>query len=676
MVIEAAVGLAGVAAAGFGTLWMRDRLRLLRNVRLLADKERGRIEAVGRAEQAERKTSRLHEVLDALPVAVWRRDATGASVAHNRTCVAAFGENAGPEFARDGAVIAATRRGGEIGDPHSGETHIVIGGERRLLRPVEIACADGGRIGYAIDCTETESAQDELRRHIAAHAAVLESLAAAVAIFGPDKHLKFANTAFARLWDLEEGWLGSEPMIGEILERLHASRRFPEYPDFRAFKRERCALFTSLIEPRQELMYLPDGRTLQLTISPHPFGGLTYVYDDVSDRLALERSYNTLAQVQRATLDNLFEAIAVYGGDGRLKLYNPAFCSLWGLSPADVAGEPHISEISDKVRPLLDDGNDWEHLREELIAQVTCQMFTSAPLYRRDGSVLQIASVPLPDGEVLLTYLDVSDTARVERALRERNQALETAARLKTEFIANVSHEMRTPLNSIIGFTEILDKQYFGTLNPSQSEYSRLILDSSHQLLALINDMIDLATIEAGDLELQRGAVDVRDLLHSVAALARERARSRALEIEVSCAAGIGLIEADERRLKQALFNLVSNAVKFTPPGGVIRMRAQRSRNELLLSVCEWTGGIPPNRSSQARDSARHRNLTAAGFGLSLVKSLVELHGGRLEIDVAPGSGTRITCRLPAGGADHEDQVTATSRQGERIDSSQEVAAA
>jgi signal transduction histidine kinase len=666
MVIETVTALAGIAGLGLGALWTRERLRVQRTLRLLAQSECGRLEALARANRAERQGSRLLEMLDALPLAVWRSDAARAVVDRNHAYVAAFGENAGPGFPKLGMAVAANgRRCRGIDGPHSGGTHIVIAGERRLLRPVEIACADGGRIGYATDCTEAESAHRELNRHIAAHAAVLESLAAAVAIFGPDKHLKFANTAFARLWDLDERWLGSEPMIGEILERLHASRRFPEYPDFSAFKRERCALFTSLIEPRQELMHLPDGRTLQLTISPHPFGGLIYVYDDVSDRLALERSYNTLAQVQRATLDNLFEAIAVYGGDGRLKLYNPAFCSLWGLSPADVAGEPHIGEISDKVRHLLEDGSDWQCLREELIAQVTCQMFTSAPLYRRDGSVLQIASVPLPDGEVLLTYLDVSDTARVERALRERNQALETAARLKTEFVANVSHEMRTPLNSIIGFTEILDKQYFGSLNSSQCEYSRLILDSAHQLLALVNDMIDLATIEAGDLELQREVVDVRDLLHRVAALMRERARSRALEIDVCCAAEIGLIEADERRLKQALFNLVSNAVKFTPPGGVVRMYAQRSRSELLISVCERTSGIPANRSATARDCARRRNLTATGFGLSLVKSLVELHGGRVEIDFAPGGGTRITCRLPVG-----------PRHGERIDSPRQVAMA
>ena len=343
---------------------------------------------------------------------------------------------------------------------------------------------------------------------------MLESLSAAVAIFGPDQRLDFFNTAFTGLWGLDADWLGV---------RAHARRHprpsarsrgaSPNIRDFRAFKRERCELFTSLIEPRHELMHLPDGRTLQLTVSPHPLGGLTYVYDDVSDRLALECSYNTLAQVQRATLDHLFEGIAVYGGDGRLKLHNPAFRALWGLSEADVASEPHIGEIVDKIRSLLDDRGDWARVREEMVAQVTTQTLASGPLYRRDGSMLQVASVPLPDGEVLLTYLDVSDAARVERALRERNEALETAGRLKSEFVANVSYELRTPLNTVIGFAEILHNQYFGPLNASQREYSRGMLDSAHQLMALINDMIDLASIEAGYFELERSRVDVPDML-------------------------------------------------------------------------------------------------------------------------------------------------------------------
>ena len=227
----------------------------------------------------------------------------------------------------------------------------------------------------------------------------------------------------------------------------------------------------------------------------------------------------------------------------------------------------------EKARALLDDGGDWPALKERIVTKVTAHVLASGPLYRTDGSMLQEAAVPLPDGNVLMTYLDVTDTARVERALRERNEALETAGRLKSEFIANVSHELRTPLNAVIGFADILTNRYFGDLNPRQLEYTRGILASSHQLLKLIDDILDLATIEAGYMVLETGRVEVFEMLQSVFALTRERARSRDLAIELNCPPDIGAIAADERRLKQALFNLISNAIKFTPPGGAITSR-------------------------------------------------------------------------------------------------------
>ena len=168
-------------------------------------------------------------------------------------------------------------------------------------------------------------------------------------------------------------------------------------------------MFTSLIEPQQELMHLPDGRTLSLSVSPHPFGGLIFVYEDVTDRLALERSYNTLIEVQRESLDNLFEGIAVFGSDGRLKLHNPAYRQLWGLDESDLEGEPHISEIVEKTRRFYDDGGDWPTLKSRIIARLSGGTLERDLLDRADGTVLQVATVPLPDGNMLLSYLDITD---------------------------------------------------------------------------------------------------------------------------------------------------------------------------------------------------------------------------------------------------------------------------
>src|SRR6516165_9070972 len=607
--------------------------------------------AAALARQASAEAASLRELIDAIPAPIWRRDRDQVMVDCNRAYASALDSTRELVLA-EGRQLAPTDpqepRKTADAQQRNARRHIVIGGSRRLLDITELSCSDGGAIGFAFDCTEVETAETELRRHVGAHAQVLESVGAAVAIYGADQRLKFFNTAFAGLWGLEAEWLAAEPSFGDVLERLRERRRIPEHADFRAFKRERLQLFTSLAHRQQELLHLPDDRTLLLSISPHPFGGLTFIYENVTDRLALERSCNTLTQVRRATLDNLFEGVAVYGSDGRLKLHNPAYLKIWGLTQDDVAGEPHIGEIVDKMRAFLDDGGDWAAMKQGIIAKVTAHAAASGRLSRSDGSMLQVATMPLPDGNVLLTYLDVTDTVRVERALRERNVALETAGRLKSEFLANVSYELRTPLNAVIGFAEILANQYFGTLNPRQLDHSHSILASARLLMKLINDILDLATIEAGYMVLETGRIDVSEMLQCVLTLTRERARNRDLELDLRCPPEIGVIEGDERRLKQALFNLISNAVKFTPPGGAVRLEAARDEEALLLTVADTGVGIP--LADQARvfeKFERGVRQSGAGLGLSLVKSLIELHAGTVVIKSASGQGTRITCRLP-----------------------------
>ncbi|MGH7112032.1 MAG: PAS-domain containing protein, partial [Stellaceae bacterium] len=587
---------------------------------------------------AENAAVRLREMLDAIPLPLWRRDPDRALIDCNAAYAEALDASRESVLAEGRGLIAGAARVA-VG-PRRERRHIVIAGSRRLLEISEKPAPSGGLIGFALDRTEVETAESELARHIGAHAQVLESIHAAVAILGADKRLKFFNAGYADLWGLDEEWLAREPSFEEILEHLRERRRLPEVADFRAYKRERLALLTSLIEPQQEMLHLPDDRTIRLSLSPHPFGGLLLVYEDVTDRLAVERLYNTLSAVQRATLDHLFEGIAVFGSDGRLKLHNPAYRAIWGLSEADVAGEPHIGEITDKTRPYFAEDGDWPALREGIVARVMTHILASGPLYRRDGSVLQVATVPLPDGNVLLTYLDVSDTTRVERALRERNEALETAARLKSEFIANVSYELRTPLNAVIGFAEILAHQFFGTLNPRQLDYAHSIRESAHQLMALINDILDLATIEAGYMVLETEEAEVAGMLKAVLTLTHERARNREIALSLKCPPDIGSIEADERRLKQALFNLVANAIRFTPPEGSVILEAAREGDDLLLSVADTGIGVLPADQTRIFETfERASRQSGAGLGLSLVKRLIELHGGAVSMESEPGRG-------------------------------------
>jgi signal transduction histidine kinase len=602
---------------------------------------------------------RNQSTLDALPVPMWRRDGTLALIWCNAAYGAALDSTPdqviadqrellpGPQGGRSIAQRALAS-GRQAGEPR----HVVASGQRRRVEIVEIPAGNGELIGFARDVTEIEEFQATLQRHVAAHGEVLESLASAIAIYAADTRLIFFNSSFARLWRLEVAWLGTKPTIGEVLDAMRERRRLPEYVDFRAFKADITRLFTTLIEPRDDLMHLPDDTTLRTLVAPHPLGGLMFLYEDVTDRLVLERSYNTLTEVQRETLNNLHEGVAVFGGDGRLRLSNPEFARLWNLTPDDLADNPHVADLAEKIRGLFPQEADWSELKSQIIARVTEPESRTGRIERSDHKVIDYAVTPLPDGAALLTYIDVTDRLRVERALRERNMALEAADRLKTEFIANVSYELRTPLNAIIGFTEILGNEFFGKLNDRQKEYTRSILQSSHGLRNLINDILDLATIEAGYLELELAPVEVGGLLNGVLQLTRERARERDLSIVVECPADIGVLSGDERRLKQALFNLVSNAIKFTPAGGRITLKAAREADALALSVSDTGIGIA--REDHERVFERFERgpgqgrQAGAGLGLALVKSLVGLHGGTVAIDSARGAGTTVICRLPA----------------------------
>ena len=621
------------------------------------------VKADGRA-AAERERDGLGVLIDALPFPIWRRRESDLKLIHGNRAYAAAVDAALEKALSEGRELAGTsaralaEKALETAGLASESRHVVVNGSRRFLDLVEARLAPAGAfpggemLGFARDQTELEAAQSELQRHVAAHANVLERIAVAIAIYGADRRLAFVNTAFAQLWQLEEDWLATHPLIEEVMDRLRERRRLPEVADFRAFRRQLLAQFTSLIAPHEELMHLPDERTLRLVVSPHPLGGLIFVYEDVTDRLALERSYNTLIQVQRETLDHLYEGIAVLGSDGRLKLWNPAYAKLWDLPPESLAGEPHVSEIAEKLRGFFDNGHDWPEIKARIVTRLTADQPATTRLERRDGSVLQAVTVPLPDGNVLLSYLDTTDSARVETALRERNEALETADRLKSEFIANVSYELRTPLNAIIGFTEILANQYFGELNPRQTGYAQSILESSGQLLSLINDILDLATIEAGYLEIDREPVDVHALMSSVITLARERARAQGLRLDFDCPADIGSVPGDERRLKQAVFNLVSNALKFTPGGGSVTLAARREGDRVALVVSDTGVGVAEQDQERIfekfeRGGSQSRQ-SGAGLGLSLVKSLIELHGGVVELKSNPGRGTTVTCWLDA----------------------------
>jgi signal transduction histidine kinase len=245
------------------------------------------------------------------------------------------------------------------------------------------------------------------------------------------------------------------------------------------------------------------------------------------------------------------------------------------------------------------------------------------------------------------------ENVRLFKEIQEKSAQLEVANRHKSEFLANMSHELRTPLNAIIGFSDVLLQKMFGELNEQQADYLEDIRSSGSHLLTLINDILDLSKIEAGRMELEVAQFSLVAALNNAVTLVRERAQSHGIRLALEVAPELDTVVADERKLKQVVVNLLANAVKFTPDGGTVSLRASRDNGEVRLAVHDTGIGIAgadQQRIFEEFQQASHqteKSREGTGLGLSLSKRMVELHGGTISVESAPGKGSTFTVALP-----------------------------
>ena len=616
--------------------------------------ERELIETGLRQDRLVADVTTMKTLLDALPAPVWARDERGelifANAAYARAVDAADSADVvarGLElFDRPARTRIAEAR--DAGHAFTARLPAIAAGTRRVFDVVD-APSGAGSAGMAIDRTEAEAMRAELARMIEAHRRVLDQLATGVAVFNVDRKLTFYNAAFRSLFELDAGFLDQTPTDSAVLDRLRADRKLPEEQDFRQWKQQLYEAYRA-VEPKEHMWHLPDGRTLRVVTTPNPEGGVTYLYDDVTAELDLSRRYEALIKVQSETLDHLAEAVAVFGSDGRVRLHNPAFQRMWKLAGSVLDQHPHVEAVTAWCQVLHDDTAVWRSLRTAVTA-IEGREPIAARIERRDGTVIDLTTMPLPDGATLVTFQDVTDTVNVERALRERNEALEQADSIKIDFVHHVSYELRSPLTNIIGFANLLGDAAFGPLTAKQREYLGYITTSTNALLAIINNILDLATIDAGAMALNLSDVDIRASMEAAAEGVQDRLVKDNLRLELRVAPGIGHFTADEIRLRQILFNLLSNAVGFSPPGETITLSATREPNAVKFSVTDRGPGIPPEAQDKVFDwfetDSRGSQHRGPGLGLSLVRSFVELHGGAVTIDSVLGKGTTVTCSFP-----------------------------
>ena len=528
-----------------------------------------------------------------------------------------------------------------------------IAGERRLMRVVEVPLGETGVAGYAIDIADLDQARSELSRFVRAQRDMLDRLSAGVAQFGRDRALIFSNQPFARLFSLRAEFLADRPEFNRVLDSMRESGNLPEVRDYPDWKDEKGGWFTSGSAAVEEDWLLPGGKHLRVVAQPLPDGGLLLIFEDRTEQIQLASARDTLLRVRTATFDNLFEAIGVFASDGRLHLWNNRFRETWEFEEELLDSHPRVDALTPHIGRRLRNANHAGLVRELVRSATIERKQRAGRVSFLDGRDFEFAAVPLPDGNALFTMLDVTDSRRMEAALRERNEALEAADRLKTAFVSNMSYELRTPLTSIAGFAEMLDGGYAGSLPPVATDYVRAILESVSRLSGLIDNILDLTQSDSGSLLLAEEQVDLEALCREAAEAIRPDAEQKPVELAVELDPALGAVIGDERRLRQSLDNILRNALSYTAPGGRILLHGSGEDGEARITISDNGIGISPSDQAHVFDRFYRTMVTgegreeALGLGLPLAKQFIEAHGGTIELQSEPGVGTTVTIRLP-----------------------------
>jgi signal transduction histidine kinase len=530
----------------------------------------------------------------------------------------------------------------------------IIHGERRMLRIVNVPLATGAVAGFAVDVQDLEEARAELARHMESQRELADRMTAGTAQFDSDRAISFFNRPFTMMTQLDADWLAEKPEFDRVIERMRDNQRLPEARDFPAWREERRGWFTSPDEVIEEEWTLPNGDHLRVVAQPLPDGGLRLFLEDRTEQLRLASARDTLLRVRAATFDNLFEAISVFASDGRLYLWNRRFLEDWELDEEWLSTHPRVDELVPAMARKLVNPTAAAQIREMVRQTTNERQSSNGRISMTDGRHFQFAAVPLPDGNALFTMVDVTDSSRIEAALRERATALEEADRVKTDFVANMSYELRTPLTSIGGFAELLGGGYAGDLSAKGRDYVGAILESVDRLSKLINDVLDLTTGDTRGVALERERVDIGGLCRAAADTAKPRAAEKSQKLEVEVSPSAGHVFGDARRLRESIEHVLNNAIAYTDRKGRITLTAEGDDKQALIRVTDNGQGIAKedlprvfNRFDRVAEPGFGE--AALGLGLPLTRQFIEAHGGSVELQSRKGKGTTVTLTIPRG---------------------------
>jgi len=599
-------------------------------------------------------------LIEAAPMPMWFRGADMQLRLVNQAYVAAVGAESADQVVADQVELVETvngRTAAEVAQQAADRRQPIerilsatIERARRTIRVTDLPLMGEGIAGYAVDIEEMEEQAREFRAFREAQRSMLDQLSIGVAQFDAGHRMTFANQPFHRVFSLPPGVVNERTSFGQMLLIARENGRIPEVRDFPAWRNELTEWFQR-DEPHEEAWPLSDSTHLRIVAQPLPDGGLVMIAEDRTEQLALSAMRDTLLRTRTATFDNLFEALAVFAPDGHLELWNRGFPGAWGIDPEVLDGHPQAEDLLQAISRNLSDPASVSQLNQVIRAATLDRKKSNGRIELADGRTLDFTGVPLPDGNGMLTVLDVTASQQAEVALRERNRALEEADAVMTRFLANMSYEFRTPLTSIGGFAELLTSGIAGELSPQATEYAQAISLSVGKLTEQVENVLDLSQSEAGLMPLRKSTFTLLPFLTKIVRKEEQRIHDGELTLDLKGDAEKS-VTADPHQLRRAISQLLDNAINGTPRGGRIAIDIGRKRDETRIVISDNGRGMSQHELARALEGIRMSSDGKGierrhGLGIPLARQLVEAHGGTLEIRSRKNSGTTATITLP-----------------------------
>ena len=366
---------------------------------------------------------------------------------------------------------------------------------------------DDSIIITAEDKTKEDTQNQLLDKQNETNLQLMNRLNSPVAIFGQDQSLVFFNSAFESFSMLTYEYLNNKPTESEILDSMRQKEILPYQANFQEWKKKQLNIYETLND-REQWWYLQDGRTLRLLSQPNPMGGVTHIFENHTERLALENEAKLLSEIQKQTIDSLSEGIVLFGIDGKIKLHNPKFTELWQIEDSLVG--MHVRSFM----KIIEKSEILDEIYTNIVSSGVDRREHSNILNCENNKIIYYQSSILPDRSILYTFTDITDSKKIEEALIEKNSALAQADNIKTSFMNNISHELRAPLQNIIGFSELIEETHNNSVMDQQiSDYIKDIKKSGNELHHQINQILEITALESGNIESEYQKINGNEII-------------------------------------------------------------------------------------------------------------------------------------------------------------------